>query len=155
MLSQKDIEDKELKLLFKVAKRARRDLEVLNLINKDNLNMIGYCGIGARWLQHLAKRKGMKVDFIIGRYNDEINSSHHCWVEYDGYIIDITATQFGFSDNISLIDETDYRYNKTAKNSKAIRLMKNWPHYQKYIKCTNALKKIHIHPFTKYKHLFT
>ena len=154
MLNYKDVEDEKLQVLIKVAKRARRDLEVLNLLSGGNLNMTGYCGVGSRWLQRLAHKKGIDIDFIVGKYNDHIVSSDHCWVQYNGYIIDITATQFGFVDRIIVLKDNDFRYTCRLKNIKAIVAMKNWPHSQKFIKHNNKLKKIHINSFTKFKYLF-
>ena len=50
-----------------------------------------------------------------GTFEDELREhnefSHgHCWVEFEGKIIDITATQFGIKDKVFITDKNDSRY---------------------------------------------
>lgn len=135
-------QDQELINLLRIAKIARKDIEALNLSLGDRMKMTGYCGIGSRWLQSLAASNGIKVDFVVGRFVSGRYNSQHCWIEYRGIIIDITASQFNLFP-IHLCSSTDVRYRHRAENKLAFTLMKNWPETQRYHKFHWRLRSIH------------
>jgi hypothetical protein len=60
----------------------------------------GFCAIASRALWAVLRRHGFKPEFKCARLVDR---GLHCWIELEGYIIDITATQFG-----SMWDNEEY-----------------------------------------------
>ena len=63
---------------------------------------------------------------------------NHCWVELNGYIIDLTSSQFG-ADKIIITEKKDSRYTKYQKvKLNSFREFKDWPAQQiprrKYVK---------------------
>jgi hypothetical protein len=49
-------------------------------------NLSGGCAVGSYFLLKAAKEKGIQATFMVG--------AGHCWLESEGYIYDITASQF-------------------------------------------------------------
>ncbi len=98
------------KKLFTIAEKARLATE--KFANQRSYigsptTLMCYCAIGSKILQLMAKKADYKVTFIQGVYatyrkdveytEDNIN---HCWIEYKNAVIDITATQFGFQQDV-------------------------------------------------------
>jgi hypothetical protein len=56
----------------------------------------GACGVATFHLMALANKHGTSPTFVAGLFslNQDEEEHGHCWIEYDGYIIDITAAQF-------------------------------------------------------------
>jgi hypothetical protein len=93
---------------------------------KGNTEDLGcYCAIASHALMTALKKSGINAKLVVGffdeneewDYNDDGNEQYeanHCWVEVDGYYIDITATQFiQHSDEevvILEIDDADLYY---------------------------------------------
>lgn len=64
-------------------------LEPSWMIVKEDL--AGMCAVASRALCTVLRNHGYKAKFVLAQYC----FGSHCWVELDGWIIDITATQFG------------------------------------------------------------
>ena len=54
-------------------------------------NMRGLCAICSATLVRVLRKRGYHAKIFWGRFGDQ---GHHCWVEYDGWVYDITASQF-------------------------------------------------------------
>jgi phage gp46-like protein len=62
--------------------------------------LAGYCAIGSKILYNLAQEaKWTKVVAVQGKYDEE----DHCWVEYKGWILDVTATQFNIKHKVYVL----------------------------------------------------
>lgn len=92
---------KSLSRLLQLAKVARHKFEKLSEIESGPANLAGYCGVASKYLEILAVDENIPVEYVSGlfkSYNRIIDvyqsKSGHSWLEHDGYIIDITATQF-------------------------------------------------------------
>jgi hypothetical protein len=60
----------------------------------DPFDLCGMCAIASYALEQVLFDHGYESEFILAILDDPRPCSH-CWVEIDGWIIDITATQFG------------------------------------------------------------
>jgi hypothetical protein len=61
----------------------------------DTYSLDGMCAIASYTLQQVLLDHEYESEFVLAILDiDDLNCSH-CWVEIDGWIIDITATQFG------------------------------------------------------------
>jgi hypothetical protein len=67
-------------------------------------------------------------------YEDEI-LINHCWVEVDGKIVDITATQFGEYPEVYIVSKADMKYCaiRTIYWAKELR-EQGWPQEQRPVK---------------------
>ena len=109
-------------------------------------NLAGYCGIASRFLINLGKRNGIhNMRLVCGTFDDNT----HCWVEYDGFCLDITITQFnGFQNKayrICMIDSDFYRehYMPAIIGHSAVKQQKQWELGQDYESCATILWQIH------------
>lgn len=82
---------------------ARQHIELLNSKNRFNLllyplpqNLAGGCGTSSLHLLNLANKNGLHPTLVAGHFYLEKsnNGQGHYWIEYCGFVIDITATQF-------------------------------------------------------------
>lgn len=57
----------------------------------------GLCGVASDLLVRELRVHGIDSTLVFGEFlfSDRCHGGAHCWVECDGYAIDITATQFG------------------------------------------------------------
>jgi len=94
----------------RIAKAARAEMEDFARqydIGGDPKDLNSYCAISSYFLSILARRlgfaailvEGIAFDYEMASFIDEDGDNpdldcNHCWVEYDGWIYDITATQF-------------------------------------------------------------
>ena len=76
-------------------------MERLAAIEGGQSDLTGYCGVAARYIELEANKQDIPVEFVAGYFNGYVRpidqygfACGHCWVEYGGYIVDITATQF-------------------------------------------------------------
>jgi nanoRNase/pAp phosphatase (c-di-AMP/oligoRNAs hydrolase) len=82
--------------VHQIAKRTREKVEKLD--KRLYLNMEhGPCGVASLLLAEALLEKGYAASVVSGYYLDSAGQvlGHHVWVEYEEYIIDITANQFG------------------------------------------------------------
>ncbi len=89
-----------------------------------------YCAIASAYLCSRLRRLGYRsCFFVLGEYNGH----DHCWVELDGRIIDITATQFKGITRVVYIPDTEISrrdYRKRYHGRAAIKQLKRWPREQ-------------------------
>lgn len=128
--------------LITLARLARKKLEVLSRIEGGQPHLQGYCGIASRYLEVLAAREDVCPEFIVGhfrQYNriteEYIWHSGHSWVEHDGHIIDITATQFknaiskvdrDFGKKVYISRNTNPHYFKELCGEEAVKQVRTW-----------------------------
>ena len=125
------------KFLIDLARRVRHEVIIIaygECCRWDDLSE--YCAIASHFLVSIAKRYGYKLNLIEGvafepcDYDFDIDTNH-CWVQYKGKIIDLTATQFGVKTKIHVVDDTNKNYHTVKRNQAVIKSMKNdWPREQ-------------------------
>lgn len=128
----------------RLAKHARKHVHDLIPIVKFNSwslcrqkDMGGACGVASMHLLNLANKRGFNPTFVSGFFAGPKNiiskSGGHCWIEYDGHIIDVTATQFCRSYNqIHVVRNDNKRYQgnfRTRDLTKAINNHLTWTSY--------------------------
>lgn len=108
-------------------------------------DLCGYCGIASRFLVSLARSKGIEMKLACGGFD----GFTHSWVEYDGFCIDLTISQFsGFEHKkykICRVDDDFYRryYSFDVKGSAAVSFQKKWGYGQDYGRHSKVLWKIY------------
>lgn len=121
-------------------------------------DLTGYCGIASRFLIALARRNniyGMRlVCGTFGHIADDTHDGTHCWVEYDGFCIDLTISQFGFPKKkykICLITDKFYlaNYFPEMAGTHAVKFQKQWELGQNYESCSSLLWRIHKANYVK------
>jgi hypothetical protein len=73
--------------IYNAARRARRWTEKNWRRYRAVGDMCGMCGVSSTYLLKLLKKEGIRARIMAG--------DGHAYVQYKGYIIDVTATQFG------------------------------------------------------------
>ena len=132
--------------LIAIAKTARHKIEALAIVEGGPHNLMGYCGVAARYIELLANKQNIHPIFVCGYFNsyyrtlDKYNNiSGHCWIELDDYIVDITATQFKKASTKINRDFGKKVYVSTANN----------PHYTMYAignTAKNIVKAWYVEP---------
>lgn len=115
-----------------------------------------YCAIASFFLVMVGKKLGYKLTLVEGVAFEEIDDLfeepeiedlraqvNHCWVEYDGKIIDLSAMQFDPNlDRVHIVDTCDEEYWATDYDSKARKNMKkSWPNEQSPYTYIKELRK--------------
>ena len=59
-----------------------------------NKSLAGICSACSLALAAALQDKGIKAEIVLGYYGSPYARNFHVWVEVDGVIIDVTATQF-------------------------------------------------------------
>lgn len=130
-------------------RRSRKAVEIL----ADNYHeggfwgsgLTGYCGIASRFLVNLAKKYDIKMQLVVGLFN----GMTHCWVEYDGFCIDLTISQFKSfnTKKFSICKINDQFYNRyytpDMRNNSAVRHQRTWQGGQEYSSHANLLWSIY------------
>lgn len=88
--------------LVELGKTVRNQIEDLNprvrfhdLMYPLNATLAGACGLASVHLVNMAQKNGLNPTFIQGNFmRDNYYPDGHCWVEYYGCVVDLTATQF-------------------------------------------------------------
>ena len=79
--------------LLRLAVKARK--QIVKFLPEYPETLEGACGVSAYHLMRLANRQGLRPTFVAGIFTDDIGMcGGHCWIDYQNYICDITATQF-------------------------------------------------------------
>lgn len=105
----------EFHTLLQLANVARKDIELL-VPDYYPDNLCSACGSASYHLMRLANLSNIYPTFVGGYFiregNQEPNKffDGHCWIEYQNYIIDLTATQFGSYPDINVVAKNDYHY---------------------------------------------
>ena len=94
--------DIKLRKLLELARAVRKELERVYPFK----DMAGLCCCVSKTIHEKARAANIPVVFAYGTFNGWV----HCWLEYDGNIIDATATQFGVIDKILVTPISDTRY---------------------------------------------
>ena len=99
-----------------------------DLINQfDKKNLCGACGLASYILKDtLNKRYDKYPDLVYGKYEHAGYLWHHCWVEYQNQIIDLTATQFKIFDEVYIVDNKNPLYRAELKNKDAMEFLSKW-----------------------------
>lgn len=142
------LDDKVARLL----PRARKTIEILARKHHSGgawgSGLCGYCGIASRFLISLAESnniRGMKL--VCGTFI--YDNALHCWVEYKGFYIDLTISQFDFHENkkykVGKVNDVFYRanYNPNLIGSQAVNYQKKWTEGQDYASYATILWKIY------------
>lgn len=98
--------------LLKIAKKARTVCEQF-AFSHDSVNMdfhkvgdlCGMCAIASFFFQRIAKEKDVTINC---RYSWDETGCGHVYNEYQGIVIDLTATQFGSEHPIHMQPMADY-----------------------------------------------
>lgn len=75
----------------------------------------GFCGLASYRLLKMANYNKLYPTMCYGLYD----SICHAWIEYCGYIVDLTATQFGIWERIYVIEKPSKKYKKIDWSSRA------------------------------------
>jgi len=74
------------------------------------------CAVASFALRENLKKHGIESKVVKGyfvrEFSNRISKEHHCWVEAEGLILDITATQFGHYHKVLLTDKNNDHYQK-------------------------------------------
>lgn len=104
--------------------------------------------VGRQFGYHLTLVEGLAFDeeiddLLSGEEELDPPSPNHCWVEYKGKIIDLTATQFDDSvKKVHIVDATSENYWWIARHNEARRrLKKSWPNEQSPYSYIRELRK--------------
>jgi hypothetical protein len=103
--------------------------------------------VGRQFGYHLTLVEGLAFDEDIEDllWDEELDppSSNHCWVEYKGKIIDITATQFDDSvKKVHIVDDTSENYWWITRHNLARQALKrSWPTNQSPYAYIKELRK--------------
>ena len=85
-------------------------------------DLTGGCGIGSVILTRILRRAGLRPVLVLGTFE----RSPHVWVELDGEIVDITATQFGRLPAVLIEEKGDDRYDALWLGRDAKLAIKEW-----------------------------
>lgn len=90
-------------------------------------DLTGACAIGSVIMVRLLRRMGLAPVLVVGTYESKTTSSPHAWVELDGEIIDVTATQFGrHLPSVLFAGTDDDRYTSVHRGRAAIVETQRW-----------------------------
>lgn len=121
MLLSQEVEELARLVRERVCRWVKKDHD----IGKD---LSGACAIASYALWRVLKAKGHYATLV---HNTDTYESH-CWVEVNGHIVDITASQYGGPDvSISLIGDGPewayaYRFKHRRTNKEAVHEVKLW-----------------------------
>lgn len=88
-------------------------------------DLMGACAIASYFLMREARKKGIKVELFVGVHNS-CDIGQHVWICHDGFIVDITATQFGYDDKIYIAPESHEDYYIKYREDDALDEIKDW-----------------------------
>lgn len=95
-----------------LAQKVREEVEVWVYPNSD-INCVtlqGACLIASYALYQVLKANSYSPKLVLG--TDWKLVSSHAWIELDGYVLDITSTQFGYKKEVLAIKADRYRLRK-------------------------------------------
>lgn len=110
-----------------------------NLVWKTgNHDLDCYCAIASFKIWSALKKLGYSptfVEYLGGKYGELCRYEGHCFVICNGYLIDVTATQFGWKEPVvvrTFREELYWYITHSARTVDGIKkLLKNWPVEQK------------------------
>lgn len=102
-------------------------------------DLLGGCAIASSILVRALQRLGLRASIVVGVYDDRRavgltptgfrfvgTRGAHAWVEVDGLIVDVTATQFRGPPAVYVTDVRDHRYNAHHIGSEARAALLRW-----------------------------
>lgn len=117
----------ERQIIRRLARRVRTYLrafrETVGVFYED---MAGACAIGSMILYRILRSIGLPAKFVVGWWARGCHRSPHAWLELDGEIIDVTATQFGYRTAVLFTDAEDECYERWRRGPAAIRQVNTW-----------------------------
>lgn len=137
--------------LRKIATATRAEMECFARQHRDigfqgsDMDLSCYCAIASYFLVMMGKKFGYKLTLVEGVAFEEVDDVfeepelddlrqqvNHCWVEYDGKIIDLSAMQFNPDlDRVHVTDTCDEDYWATDYDADVRKGMKkDWPDEQ-------------------------
>lgn len=123
---------KRFEKLQELAHKIRRKSEIYARKHNYENNLEQLCMITSYALGKEMKKLGMRPKFIEG--NNEVGCNLHCWIEWRGLVIDLTATQFGCPDKVFIKRLADmdgneyYDYNTKIKKQVPFKEKRHWRH---------------------------
>jgi hypothetical protein len=103
----------------------------------------GVCGIASYSLYRVYREHKYNAKLACGSFKDW----PHAFLICDDFIIDITATQFGISDEVYITNSNSTDYKVQYINDRAIESLKRWPNSKQpfqYIKEIERLLSKHL-----------
>ena len=109
--------DKQLKTIAQAARREMKDFARKNPGIGDPCDLACFCALASYFFKIVAERfdydvilvEGVAFDFFDFK-NSLSDNINHCWTEYNGKIYDLTATQFGSSRTVHIVNKTNKNY---------------------------------------------
>jgi hypothetical protein len=122
------------KEIFKIAKSVRRWVE---RHPRSTESLIGWCGICSFRIFDRLKKINLRPIFVSVSH-PWLECDCHCFVLCEDYLVDVTATQFGFNKNIVILNIDDAKYMnwywnleniffKSYSKSRIKRFFEEWP----------------------------
>lgn len=150
--------DQRLKNLARLARREMKAFASAHPYIGDPADLCCYCAISSYFLKILAAGFGYDLRMVEGVAfdpwdidmlrndaddEDEI-SCNHCWLEWNGYIIDITATQFNAHNGVHIVKIGNQNYFAIAELDVSDRALsksfREWPGEQSPVRFRAELK---------------
>jgi hypothetical protein len=138
-----------LNTVISLAHKVRKDIEALAKYKKKHpYRLDSMCAIASYHLLQKCKKVGVFPTFTTGHFSiyeeDSLEAQchcNHCWIEFYGKIIDITATQFSEPglrfDDVYITNTKDKMYNAIFYNKDAFDNLRLWPEEQSPV-CENS-----------------
>ena len=132
------------KQLRKLASAARKEMESFAKAHRnigDPKDLGCYCAISSYFLRYFARLHGYNLKMVEGAAFErrDIRFTNHCWLEYNGKVIDITATQFGCRKKVNVVPSGHIDYYVIRRSTET--MFGKWPAEQSPITFRNELKK--------------
>lgn len=142
------------KALMKIARQVHREMKRLALWLDRDPNLQGLCAIASHRIYLLALEQGIEADFVHGfvrtpfwplsltKFQEENADGFHCWIEFNGLIIDVTASQNDYLESfcgsdIFITTTRDPRYIGKIRNKQAELLVSQWGDWSRPIYFNN------------------
>ena len=88
-------------------------------------NFGGACGFMSYAMYQLLRRLGEKPRLAVA--GGIFAGCSHCWVEIDGYIVDLTATQFGYTRPVQVVTRpSEWHKPRKYEGAAALRELRTW-----------------------------
>jgi len=88
-------------------------------------NFGGACGVMSYAMYQVLKRLGLKP--VLALAGPQTQTFQHCWVEVDGLIVDLTATQFGYDKTVQVTSRpSEWHKPLKYRGHRVINELKTW-----------------------------
>jgi hypothetical protein len=86
---------------------------------------MGACGVAAYAMCKLLRRLGSQPKLVMS--GGPFPGSRHCWTEVDGFIVDLTATQFGYTKPVQVVTRrSEWHTPWLCEGRDALERLKTW-----------------------------